>query len=37
MEVNGCKKERQVAQEPNWKDKTQIGKAKSIVDQKFHV
>ena len=31
MEVNGCNKERQVTQEPNWKDKTQTGKANALL------
>jgi len=35
MEVNGCNKERQVTQEPNWKDKTQTGKADALLVKSF--
>jgi hypothetical protein len=35
MEVNGCNKERQVTQEPNWKDKTQTGNANALLINSF--
>jgi hypothetical protein len=31
MEVNGCNRERQVTQEPDWKDKTQTNKADALL------
>ena len=35
MEVNGCNKKKQVAQEPNLKDKTQTGKANLMLIKIF--
>ena len=35
MEVNGCNRERQVTQEPDWKDKTQTGKADALLIKSF--